>query len=108
MNEQRAMKCIGGARACGKTTALIEQANKEWLYIVCADRHRAHHIATLAKHLEFDIPFPVTVAELPLKSHHIKEVLVDDAETVLDRLIGKTVITMTTSLQMEVREHSNE
>lgn len=35
------MKIVGGKRACGKTTRLIEQSNKEWRFIVCASEEQA-------------------------------------------------------------------
>ncbi len=95
------MKIIGGKRACGKTTWLIEQSAKEWLYIVCASEERAHNIFQMAKDDELDIPFPNTVRELPLKNMRIEKVLVDDIEDVLKELIGKEIGTMTTSYVME-------
>lgn len=91
---------IGGKRACGKTTELIKRASEEFLYIVTVDRHRAHHIAQLARQMELDIPLPVTVQELPLKGY-IKEVLVDDAEDVLTALIGRRVLMASTSMELK-------
>lgn len=88
---------IGGRRACGKTTELIKQSSKEHLYIVCADRNRLNVITQMAREMKLDIPFPITVDELPLRSPHIKEVLVDDVEAVLYQLIRKPIATMSTS-----------
>ncbi len=92
---------IGGRRACGKTTELIKQSNKEQLYIVCADRNRLNFISRMAREMELEIPFPITVDELPLRSPHIKEVLVDDVEAVLYQLIRKPVSAMSTSLRFK-------
>jgi hypothetical protein len=92
---------IGGKRACGKTTELIKVANKKHLYIICADRNRVHFISQLAKQMKLDIPFPISVEELPLRSTHIKEVLVDDMEDVLHQLIRKPVLITSTSLPFE-------
>lgn len=91
------MAILGGRPACGKTTELIKMASEEQLYIVCLNRHRVKHIANMAREMKLDIPFPVTVDELPLKSPFIKEVLVDDLEDVLSHLVGKPIRQMTTS-----------
>ncbi len=96
---------IGGRRVCGKTTELIKKANKEWLYIVCADRQRLQHILDTAKRLKLDIPFPIIADELPLRSHHVKAVLVDDIEDVLYQIIRKPIIMASTS--MEIKEIKN-
>lgn len=92
---------IGGKRLCGKTTELIKKANKDWLYIVCADLPRANHIVQTANKLGLGIPFPITVSELPLKSPYFRDILVDDIEDVLSRLINKQVVMASTSLQMK-------
>jgi hypothetical protein len=99
---------IGGRRACGKTTELIKVANEKHLYIVCADRNRVHFIAQTARKLGLDIPFPISVAELPLRGY-MKEVLVDDVESVLYQLIRKPVLMASTSMDLkklnfEIRE----
>ncbi|MCJ8008105.1 hypothetical protein [Lederbergia wuyishanensis] len=92
---------IGGRRVCGKTTELIKKASEEKLYIVCADRNRLKVITQMAKEMELDIPFPVTVDELPLRSPFIKEVLVDDIEAVLYQLIRKPILIASTSLELK-------
>lgn len=90
----------GGRRGCGKTTELIKLANAKHLYIICASRQRVEHIAQLARELKLDIPFPISISELPLRSGYIKEVLVDDIEDVLSMLIGKNVKAATTNMKM--------
>jgi hypothetical protein len=92
---------IGGKRRCGKTTELIKIASEEHLYIVCADRSRVEYIAGLARQMELDIPFPISVSELPLRSPNIKQVLVDDIEDVLSSLINKPVYQATSSLELK-------
>lgn len=92
---------VGGKRACGKTTELIKKASEEHLYIVCADRNRLRVIINMAKQMERDIPFPITVDELPLRSPYIKEVLVDDVEDVLSRLIRKPILMASTSMELK-------
>lgn len=92
---------IGGKRVCGKTTELIQKANKDWLYILCADRGRVQNILKVARSMNLDIPLPFTVSELPLKGPHIKGVLIDDIEDVLFQLIGKPVIMASTRLEMK-------
>ncbi|EPZ0458935.1 hypothetical protein ACXI9T_004202 [Bacillus paranthracis] len=91
---------IGGRRACGKTTELIKKASANNLYIVCASKNRVMYVSDLAKKLDLDIPFPISVSELPLHGY-MKEVLVDDAEDVLSALIGKRVVGASTSMELK-------
>lgn len=91
---------MGGRRGCGKTTELIKIASEEGMYIVCASRQRAKYVADLARKMNLDIPYPISVDELPLKSQFIKEVLVDDIEDVLSALIGKPIYQATSSLEL--------
>lgn len=90
---------IGGRRGCGKTKQLIEMSNKNHTYIVCADQNRLKYIASMARKMGLDIPFPITANELPLRSRYIEEVLVDDVEDVLSVLIGKRVKVASTSME---------
>jgi hypothetical protein len=91
---------LGGRRNCGKTTELIKLASVKRLYIVCASRQRVLYVDKLARELGLDIPFPISVDELPLRSGFIKEVLVDDMEDVLSVLIRKPIMGATTSMKM--------
>ena len=91
------MKIINLDRGQGKTTELVKISNKEWKYIVCKDQQRLDIIMDVAERLGLDIPFPITIKELPLKSRFIESVLIDDIEDVLSTLIGKQVDVITTS-----------
>ncbi|WP_312286695.1 hypothetical protein [Terrisporobacter sp.] len=91
------MKILNLDRGKGKTTELIKVSNEKWIYIVCADRKRAENISRMAMEMSLNIPFPITVNELPIRSPYIKEVLLDDVEDVLTRLIRKPVLIATTS-----------
>jgi hypothetical protein len=95
---------IGGSRGCGKTTEMIKIAHEEDLYIVCGSKQRVKHIADLAREMELNIRFPVSVSELPLKSNYIKRVLVDDIEDVLSYFLGKPIHTASTSLEIKKLE----
>lgn len=90
-------------RAKGKTTKLIKESNRKWLYIVCVDHQRADNIARMARRMKIDIPYPITVNELPVRSRFIEEVLIDDIEDVLYRIIGKHIATATTSCKITSR-----
>lgn len=77
---------VGGGRVRGKTTQLIIQSNKEWVYILCANTQRAQVISDMARGMNIDIPHPITARETPLRGSRIKEVLVDDIEAVITEL----------------------
>ena len=88
---------IGGRRVCGKTTQLIKKAHEEHLYIIFADQNRLRVITETAEKMGLDIPHPITARELPLRSKYIKEVLIDDLEAVLYKVIGRPILMMSTS-----------
>lgn len=95
------MKIIKADKGRGKTRKLIKISNKEWKYIVCADITRVTNIVAIANKMGLDIPYPITVRELPLKAgQRIDSVLIDDIEDVLQYLIGKRVDYITTSCEI--------
>jgi len=92
---------IGGNPNCGKTTELIKKSSEEWLYIVVANKEQAYSIARMAEHMNLDIPYPITIGELPIKpGSHIKGVLIDEVEQLLMNVLGRPVIAMSTSYEM--------
>lgn len=86
---------IIGGRGSGKTLELIKMSAERNIYIVCADRQRALNIAAMARELGYQIPFPITLMELPIHSRFIQEVFVDDVDVVLERIIGRRVSNIT-------------
>lgn len=94
------MKIIAGGRSSGKTTELVKISNKEWKYIICSDKSRVGNIIRTAEKLGLDIPFPITVDELPLNGRFIKSVLIDDIEDVLKLIIRKNIDFSTTSCEI--------
>ncbi len=96
------MRIIRANRGGGKTTELVKESNREWKYIVCKDQQRLDVIMETANHLGLDIPFPITVRELPISSRSfIKTVLIDDFEDILPMFIGRSVDAVTTSCDIE-------
>lgn len=95
------MKIIRANRGQGKTTELIKKSNRDWKYIVCKDTQRVDVIVETADKLGLDIPYPITIKELPIsRGSFIKSVLIDDIEDVLQYLIGKRVDYVTTSCEV--------
>lgn len=101
------MKILRKDRRQGKTTELVKQSNKEWKYIVCMNGQRVDVIVETANKLGLDIPYPVTIRELPFRSRYVKSVLVDDIEDILEYMIGKPVDYATTSCEI-VEEINND
>lgn len=91
------MEILYGERGSGKTTELIRMSNERWIYIVCVNRQRVDNIVKMAEKMGLEIPYPICIAELPLKSPHIKEILIDDLEDLLWCITGKKINTVTTS-----------
>ena len=76
-------------RGCGKTTKLIRRSAEENLYILVATEKRAFDIVKMAKEMDLEIPYPVTVDEY-FRGHkfrgssiHRDGLLIDDADDVL-------------------------
>lgn len=81
------MQFITGGRGSGKTTKLIQMSHDYWMYIVCSNRRAADNIAHMAREMKIDIPNPVSFEELPCSSRFIEEVLVDDADILIEKFI---------------------
>lgn len=96
------MKIIRADRGQGKTTKLVKMSNREWKYIVCKDTQRVDVIIDIANKLGLDIPYPITIRELPIsQGSYIKSVLIDDVEDILPYIIGRRVDYATTSCEIE-------
>lgn len=103
------MKIIRADRGQGKTTELVKISNRDWKYIVCKDTQRVDVIVETADRLGLDIPYPITVRELPIsRGTFIRSVLIDDIEDILFWLIGKPVDCVTTSCEIIPLERENE
>ena len=91
-------------RQQGKSTELIKLSNKHWCYIVCSTMQRAHQLSIQATNMGVEIPYPISVKELPIRSPYIKQILIDDVDEVLKALVGvNNIIQCTTSCEVEVR-----
>lgn len=89
-------KIIIKPRQTGRTTEMIKMAAEHNLYIVTTDRMRAHFIAKMARDLGLNILFPITVRELPIHPNRAtQEVLIDDADQVLEYLVGTRIKAIT-------------
>lgn len=96
------MKKIIKPRGSGKTAELIKMSHDTWTYILTADRKRADWLANFAwNELKIDIPNPVSLEEFLNGGRGLgfcKNVLIDDADDLLQMLMGKInilAITMT-------------
>ena len=73
-------------RRTGRTTALIEQSAKDWLYMVCTNRKEAERVMREARRMGLDIPMPITHDDLIVGrfcGRGIRGFLVDDVDMVL-------------------------
>ena len=87
-----------GGRMNGKTQRLIRRAHEENLYIVARDVKHARRIFDQAESMGMPILFPLTIGELPMKMRGNPYcmthpgVLVDNADEILEAIIGMPVI----------------
>ena len=89
-------KIILKPRQTGRTTEMIKMAAEHNLYIVTTNRQRALYIVKMAQDLGLNILFPITVRELPIRPNFAtQEVLIDDADQVLEYLVGTRIKAIT-------------
>ena len=74
-------------------TELIELSAKHWKYISVCEHSQAYSIATKAKELGYNIPFPV----LHNERCHVKPTLFFDPEEYLQKIAGGPIEYVTTS-----------
>lgn len=90
------MEVIFGGRRTGRTTKLIQMAAEagakgEVCYIVCMSNNEAYRIKQRANEMGLFIGFPITYDEFrqgQIASQNVKFLLIDNAECLLQRLIG--------------------
>lgn len=86
------MKVIRKGRGQGKTYDMIKLASENKGYILCRTFQQAQHIYDLSKDMGLDIHFPITYSDLPLtKGQRIDNILIDNAETLIETMVGKRV-----------------
>ena len=78
------MNIIYKSRGEGKTTELVKMSASTGIPIVCID---TRHINYIAKELDLNIPVPIAIKNF--KPFINDKILVDDAEYILQHLIGK-------------------
>lgn len=89
------MNIIYKSRGKGKTTELIKMSAEKNLYILVADRNRQREVFNLARDLNLNIPFPITVEDYfrdKLRGSFINTILIDDADYVLQQIFNTVVI----------------
>lgn len=94
------MKIICRKRAKGKTTELIKlcfemnQKPNNLTYILCPTRNDAYYIQDMARKMELNIPFPISIFEY-MESHwggtFIKNFLVDDIDRCLFEILKSKI-----------------
>ena len=86
------MIVIHKGRGQGKTYDIIKLASENKGYILCSTAQQAQYIYKLSKDMGVDIHFPITYSDLPLtKGQRIDNVLVDNAEALIEVAVGKKV-----------------
>ena len=94
------MKIIRTDRGGGKTTALIKQAARDKSYILCHSKSAARYIYDTALGMGLNIPYPITVDDIPLREHR-GDILIDEIDYILPQLLGAQVNTITTSASID-------
>lgn len=92
------MEIIYDKRRSGKTTKLIHESHEKWMHILVSNSMQVELISNMAKKMNVDIPYPITISEIiKIKSSSdIKRgILVDEAQHILEKLIGVNIETMT-------------
>lgn len=105
------MKKIFRPRQRGKTTELIKLSEETGHYILVADRRRADCVFQMAEKMGCHILNPVTVYDYfrthGFRGSYIKDILIDDADAVLQMVfdcVNVEAITMTFEEEQEAAE----
>ena len=86
------MIVIHKGRGQGKTYDMIKIASESKGYILCSTVQQAQYIYDLSKDMGLSIHFPITYSDLPLtKGQRIDNILIDNAETFIEKSVGKKV-----------------
>lgn len=89
------MNWIIKERGTGKTTELIKKSSETGYYIIVATVNNARNVSNLARSMNIDIPFPITVEEYlrgKMCGSYIKNVLIDDADVILETIFNSVII----------------
>ena len=90
------MNIIYNGRGKGKTTELIKMSAEKNLYILVANRNSQREVFELARDLNLNIPFPITVEEYftsgKLRGSFINTILIDDADDILQQIFNTVII----------------
>lgn len=99
------MKIIYKGKGQGKTTELIKESAETGQYIIVLNRQRALNISKMAAEMKLHIHFPITIEEY---FHGIgcfvNNVLMDDADDILQAIFNKVTITAITMRKAESEE----
>lgn len=100
------MKIIARCRGTGKTTDLIKESALTGSYILVSNKSMVRSIMQSAQQMGLKIPYPVTIDELKMGNFQKSSIkrdglLVDNAELVLQQLIGTKINTLTISVDEE-------
>lgn len=98
---------IESGRHSGKTTKLVQYSARTGKYILVRDFSEVENIIKIARDLNLNIPFPITISEIKkgrLKGSSIYRdgILVDNAVSVLQDLLEIRIIGATTSTEPPV------
>lgn len=105
------MKKIIKPRGKGKTTELIKLSAKTNTYILVANKKRRKQLMELAYSMNVIIPYPVTIDDYmrtQFRGSFIKNILIDDAEDVLQSIFYTVVIDAITITEVNTDGKTND
>jgi hypothetical protein len=88
------MKKIIKERGMGKTTECVRLAAQKGIRIICMNENNKNHILDVANELGVGIPEPLTIEQISsprYRNMKLSEVIVDDAEYILQTLLALKV-----------------
>ena len=98
---------IESGRRSGKTTKLVQYSARTGKYILVRNFSEVENIIKIARDLDLNIPFPITINEIKKgqlrgSSIYREGILVDNAVSVLQVLLGIRIIGATISTELPV------
>lgn len=103
------MKIIARGRRTGKTMEVIRESARTGNYILVSNQFQAKNVFKLSLEMGVSIPYPLTVSEMEkgsIQRTSVKRdgIIVDNADYILQQLLGVKVNTMTISIAKEGKE----
>lgn len=98
------MKIICSGRRSGKTTKIIMESARTGHYILVSNKTQARYTFKMARDMDLNIPFPITIEELMIYGVDVtvrrQGILVDEGQHILEKVLDSKINVMTINTEV--------